>query len=101
MSAFDTDRRTGDGVHVARVPIVGAWVTLMALTLLGWWLGRYHGLGTGRWLTAVILIVTFIKVFLVGYVFMDLRHTPRPILLAFASGCFVVCMVLIALANIL
>ena len=79
--------------------IVGAWAVLMAMTLLTWWLGADHGLASFgvKGIDAVILIVTFGKIFIVGHAFMEHRHAARWLRFSFAAWCAVTCGALVAL----
>ena len=77
--------------------VVLAWAILMALTGLSWWLGTDHGVGPVL-ATAVILIIAFTKVFLVGRSFMELRHASPVLQSLFALWCVIACTALIALA---
>ena len=52
-----------------------AWVILVVATAVGWWLGQTpQGMAFA---TAGVIIVAFIKVWIVGFQFMELRHAPR------------------------
>jgi heme/copper-type cytochrome/quinol oxidase subunit 4 len=77
--------------------VVLVWAILMALTGLSWWLGTDHGVGPAL-ATAVILIIAFTKVFLVGRSFMELRHAAPVLQSLFALWCVIACTALIALA---
>lgn len=55
-----------------------AWLILMVATGIGWWLGHTNRSG-GEGLklaTAGVIIVSFIKVWVVGFQFMELKHAP-------------------------
>jgi hypothetical protein len=78
--------------------IIGTWAVLMALTTLSWWFGSDHGL------TAIsvkagmsgVLVITFVKVLMVGHVFMEQRHAALALRVVFAGWCVVVCGALLA-----
>lgn len=55
-----------------------AWLVLVGSTLLGWWLGHtvHSAQGDVRLATAGVLIVAFVKTWIVGFQFMELRHAP-------------------------
>ncbi|AOR80414.1 cytochrome C oxidase subunit IV family protein [Novosphingobium resinovorum] len=67
------------------------WAVLVAATLLSF---ETTVLGNSG---AVILVVAFAKVLLVGREFMELRDAPAPMLWAFQSWVVAVCGVLLAL----
>ena len=56
-----------------------AWLILVVATGVGWWLGQTGQNNTqGATLaTAGVIIVAFIKVWIVAFQFMELRHAPR------------------------
>ncbi len=56
-----------------------AWLVLVVATGLGWWLGQTdQGDTQGVALaTAGVIVVAFLKVWIVGFQFMELRHAPR------------------------
>jgi hypothetical protein len=70
------------------------WAVLVAATLLSF---ETTVLGNSGAVRAVILVVTFAKVRLVGREFMELRDAPAPMLWAFQSWVVAVCGVLLAL----
>jgi hypothetical protein len=80
--------------HVAYV--VGAWVTLMALTAASWWLGADHGIsGLGLDVSMIsILILTFGKIAVVGHSFMELRESAPWLARTFFGWCLVMCLTL-------
>ncbi|HYF26231.1 MAG TPA: cytochrome C oxidase subunit IV family protein [Baekduia sp.] len=57
--------------------LVGVWAVLIAATVASWWLGDDHGLGAGDAAVLAVLAITFVKVWLVGMHFMELRGAPR------------------------
>jgi len=81
-------------ISLLRSPITAVWSILILATLLSWWLGTDHGLGSGAdhtGATLAILVVAFVKVRCVGLYFMELRDAPLPLRLAFEAYVAVVC----------
>lgn len=77
-----------------RVTLV--WGLLVAATGTSWALGTDHGLGSSRSTASVIiLVVSFVKVRLVGGHFMELREAPDLLRRAFDAYCVVACACLI------
>ena len=81
--------------RLSGLPAAGSWAVLMILTLLSWWLGDGHG--PGQIATIVVLVVAFLKVAVVGENFMELKHAPPALRLAFHGWSVVVCIALIVL----
>lgn len=81
-------------VHTAYV--CGAWVVLMALTAISWWVGADHKVaGVGKDIAMVgILVLTFAKIYVVGHSFMELREAARWLTWTFTAWCVVLCVVL-------
>ena len=74
-----------------RHKITFVWLVLILATALSWQLG--HGFGFGdryTYATITIVIIAFIKARLVFLDFMELRHAPLPLRLAFESWALVV-----------
>ena len=71
MSILETRSSTLKKTAIA----VGA--LLSALTVGSYILGIDHLLGFSRAAMAVVLIIAFVKVWLVTQYFMDIRHSPR------------------------
>jgi Prokaryotic Cytochrome C oxidase subunit IV len=71
-------------------PVVIVWSVLAAVTLLSWALGAEHLLGFAHALTALLFVVAFVKVWLIGRYFMDLRSAAVPLRLLFDGWVFVV-----------
>jgi Prokaryotic Cytochrome C oxidase subunit IV len=71
------------------VPVraTAVWMLLMAATALTWWLGADHGadLGGGRTWVALAIPVAFLKVYLIGSEFMEVRTAPRALRLVFGA----------------
>lgn len=83
-----------------RSPITAVWSLLICATLLSAWLGTGHGLGSGAdhtLATLAIVVVAFVKVRCVARYFMELRHAPPPLRLAFEAYVVVLCGVVIGL----
>ena len=62
-----------------------SWLVLVAATVLSWAVGAEHG--TGSLVAVVVLGIAAIKVRLVGLDFMELRHAPLPLRVAFECYC--------------
>ena len=88
-----TDRITYDK-HKSYV--IGAWLLLMMLTAVTWWLGADHEMaGLGRDAAMVsILVVSFAKIYVVGNAFMELREAARWLQNLFLAWCIGLCAVL-------
>lgn len=56
-----------------------AWLALIGATLIAWWLGEtiHDAQGDMRIAVAGVIATAFVKVWLVGFQFMELRHAPR------------------------
>lgn len=76
--------------------LVLTWAVLVGLTLASWWLSD-NGLGPAIAIT-LILVLTFVKVFMVGHTFMELRTAPPWLKKTFVRWCVAMCVLLIALA---
>jgi len=73
-----------------RREITCVWLVLILATALSWQFG--HGFGFGdryTYATVAIVIIAFIKVRFVFLDFMELRHAPLPLRLAFESWALV------------
>ncbi|MCV7346257.1 cytochrome C oxidase subunit IV family protein [Mycolicibacterium rhodesiae] len=62
-----------------------SWLILVAATLASFILGADHG--TGSLVAVAVLAIAAIKVRLVGLDFMELRHAPIPLRMAFEVYC--------------
>lgn len=71
-------------------PVVIVWSILAAVTLMSWALGAEHILGSTHSLTALLFIVAFVKVWLIGRYFMDLRSAAAPLRLLFDGWVLIV-----------
>ena len=76
-----------------------AWLILVAATGLGWWLGQAgEGNAQGvRLATAGVIVVAFIKVWIVGFQFMELRYAPRWLRHSFDAWIIFVCVALLSI----
>lgn len=61
------------------------WLFLVVATVVSWAVGAEHG--TGSMVAVVVLAIAAIKVRLVGLDFMELRHAPIPLRVAFECYC--------------
>ncbi|MCH9733288.1 MAG: cytochrome C oxidase subunit IV family protein [Actinomycetia bacterium] len=86
-----------DMVDLLRSRITLAWLVLVGLTVLSWWLGTNHGLGADNRTAAgvVVLVVAFAKVRLIGRYFMELRDSALPLLISFECYCAGVCVAVV------
>ncbi|MEM7466808.1 MAG: cytochrome C oxidase subunit IV family protein [Pseudomonadota bacterium] len=76
-----------------------AWVLLLAGTGLAWWLGQADRASeqAGAIATARVIFVAFVKVWIVGFQFMELRHAPRWLRHAFDAWIVVMCVALVTI----
>ena len=58
------------------------WAVLTAATAAGWWIGTGHGV-PGRAAAALVVVIAFSKIHVVGREFMELRHAPPALRWAF------------------
>jgi heme/copper-type cytochrome/quinol oxidase subunit 4 len=72
------------------------WLALIAATLISWWIGTDDAASPTLG-TAVVLIVVFIKIRLIGLYFMELRDAPLPLRLLFEGYCLIVCTTLLVM----
>ena len=56
--------------------ISAVWILLMGATVLSWRLGLGHGIDSRVAASAVVIVVAFVKVYLVGRYFMEIRNAP-------------------------
>jgi len=80
---------------VAKNPAIVAWAALMGGTILSWYLGDGHG--AARVATVGILLVAFLKVYLVGRYFMELKEAPKALHGVFATWTVAMCVTLVAM----
>ncbi|WP_226358632.1 cytochrome C oxidase subunit IV family protein [Pseudonocardia sp. ICBG601] len=69
------------------------WVGLMAVTILSWYWADTHDLSS--LVNSGIILLAFIKVYLVGHYFMELRNAPPLLRVTFTAWCVVICAALI------
>lgn len=76
-----------------------AWFVLVGSTLLGWWLGHtvHNAQGDVRLATAGVLITAFVKTWIVGFQFMELRQAPWWLRHSFDVWVAVLCATLLVL----
>lgn len=68
------------------------WLLLVGATGLSWEFGHGFGFGTDfRYGTLAVVIIAFIKLRIVFLEFMELRHAPLGLRLAFEAWTVVVC----------
>ncbi len=72
-------------LHLMRNRAGASWLILVAATLASFALGADHG--TGSLVAVAVLGIAAIKVRLVGLDFMELRHAPIPLRVAFEVYC--------------
>jgi hypothetical protein len=72
------------------------WLLLVVATIVSWQVGIDHRIDY-RLSTTLVLVVTFVKVNLVGMNFMELRGAALPLRVIFNAFCVVVCAVLISM----
>jgi hypothetical protein len=76
--------------------VLKVWLLLMGATIVSWKVGIDHGIDY-RLSTMLVLVVTFVKVNLVGMNFMELREAVLPLRAIFNVFCVIVCVVLMAM----
>ena len=76
-----------------------AWLVLVVATGIGWWLGQTGQAGTQGAALAIagVIIVAFIKVWIVAFQFMELRHAPRWLRHAFDAWIIAICVALLVI----
>lgn len=76
-----------------------AWAVLMVATAISWSLGTHHGvvLHDARVAATGVITIAFVKVFLVGRHFMELREAPRALVFWFNGWVVAVCAVVVGL----
>ncbi len=92
MSTDTVKEKSAD--HTGSVVLV--WAVLMVLTVLSYWF-RDHGL-SAEGAAAAIIIIAFVKVYLVGLSFMELRVAPAFLRNIFTYWCLGSCLFLLGLA---
>ena len=79
--------------------LILVWAFLVILTLFSWWF-RDNSLGQDL-AVAVIIAISFVKVFLVGFSFMELQFAPAWLRKSFDGWCIASAIVLIAMVLLL
>jgi hypothetical protein len=76
-----------------------AWLVLVIATGLGWWLGQTDqgDMQVLSLATAGVIVVAFLKVWIVGFQFMELRHAPRWLRHAFDAWVVALCVALVVI----
>lgn len=64
--------------------VTPVWFLLMLATGVSWWLGA----GAVH-MTVAVMTIAYVKCLFVGMYFMELRHAPQPLRLAFLAWCMV------------
>lgn len=80
-----------------RNAVTWVWLALMAATLLSWALGVRAPVGEQALATAAVMVIAFVKVRFVGLYFMELRHAPSWLRLAFEAWVVIACAAVLAL----
>lgn len=70
--------------------VSAVWFVLIAATLLSFALGTGHGIDSHQAASVVIMLVAFLKMFLVGTYFMELREAPNALRGVFLGYCLLV-----------
>lgn len=78
-------------------PATVAWLALVAATGIGWWLGHtaQSAQGSLRPAIAGVIVTAFVKVWIVGFQFMELKHAPRWLRHSFDAWVGLVCAILV------
>lgn len=72
------------------------WGLLVGATAASWFIGADHGLGAGDVAALGVIAVAFVKLWLVGMHFMELRDAPRGLRRAFDAYAVAVPALLVA-----
>jgi|SRR5580693_73817 hypothetical protein len=77
--------------------IIGAWLVVLALTLISCWFSTDQAVGSlgAKGIVTAILLVTFTKMFVISHAFMEQRHAAHWLRLSFAGWYVLVCGALI------
>jgi heme/copper-type cytochrome/quinol oxidase subunit 4 len=78
---------------------VAIWSLLIAFTLLSWWLGHVPRGFPSEMITTIILAITFVKIRLVIFHFMEILKSSLALRLVFDSWCIGVGTMLILLLR--
>lgn len=78
-----------------------AWIVLMAATAVAWLFGNVarDDKSASHLAIAGVITTAFIKIWIIGYQFMELRSAPRLLRHAFDAWTVVVCTVLVVLLT--
>jgi cytochrome c oxidase subunit IV len=82
---------------LARTAVTPVWFFLVAATVVSWLLGADYGPGNHTAATVSVMAVAFIKVRFVGLYFMELRHAPLALRLAFEAWTLLFVILVIAM----
>lgn len=77
-----------------------AWAALMIATGLSWWFGQ-TAQGTADYSQAAmagVIITAFIKVWIIGYQFMELKSAPWWLRLVFNAWTILACLILLMIS---
>jgi len=84
--------------HVTSVRyIIGAWLVVLALTLISWWFSTDQAVASlgAKGIDTAILLVAFTKMFVISDAFMEQRQAAHWLRLSFAGWYVLVCGALI------
>lgn len=90
-------QRVAQGTGSRTSSLVVWWAVLITLTAVSWWLGSSHGPSVSV-AAAAILLIAFLKIYCVGWSFMELRSAARSLVAIFTIWCLATCVILIVLA---
>ena len=80
--------------NVAQIPrrAIVVWVLLVALTVSTSWLGTHHPFAStdARFGSVLVIALAFVKVWFIAADFMEVRHAPRALRIAFGSWIIVI-----------
>jgi hypothetical protein len=71
------------------------WLLLIVITLATW--ESVGVTGGARLATFAVLVIAFVKVRFIGLEFMELRHAPLPLRIAFEAWTVIMCATLVTL----
>lgn len=87
--------------NVLRKPIEITWAVLVAATVISWWVGTEHSPQEAKLSAAILLVVAFIKVYLIGSQFMELQSSHPKLRKGFRAYVAISTLGLIGLALLL
>jgi hypothetical protein len=84
---------------MSRHAVTTVWLLLVLATGASWWLGGASAASGAptRVATAVLLLIAFVKVRLIVRYFMEVRHAPSALRIAFDAWIGLVCLALLVL----